>query len=120
MASNWSIEQRKDAARRARLHRPWLYSTGPRTAEGKRSSSRNSHKHGHYSFERQFIRFYLRLAALRIKQSKAFLAQQRHKHAEWKKTRNELTLKYYKPDTNPLRFPREVFKNKVIFTTDRQ
>jgi hypothetical protein len=110
MPANWSIEQRKAAAKRARLNRPWLYSTGPRTAEGKRASSRNSYKHGHYSCERQFIRFYLRLCALRLKQSKAFLIGQNHKHTEWKKTRNELTLKYYKPDLNPLRFPTEFLR----------
>jgi hypothetical protein len=110
MASNWTQQQREDAARRARLHRPWLHSTGPRTPSGKRSSSRNSYKHGHYSCERQFIRFYLRLCALRLKQSKAFLIGQNHKHTEWKKTRNELTLKYYKPDTNPLLVPTEFVK----------
>jgi hypothetical protein len=28
--------------------RPWLHSTGPRTAEGKQMSSRNNFKHGYY------------------------------------------------------------------------
>ncbi len=69
--TQWTPERRESASRRARLARPWLYSTGPRTASGKRTSSRNSYKHGHYSFEKTVLGWYVRLCALRLKQVKA-------------------------------------------------
>jgi hypothetical protein len=40
----WSPETRAAQAARIRARRPWLRSTGPRTVEGKRRSSRNADK----------------------------------------------------------------------------
>ena len=39
--TGWTAERRAACAARIRLHRPWEHSTGPRTAEGKKRSSRN-------------------------------------------------------------------------------
>jgi hypothetical protein len=44
--SHWSPERRAAASARARTHRPWRFSTGPRTARGKAVSSMNAYKHG--------------------------------------------------------------------------
>ncbi len=50
----------------AAMNKPWLKSTGPRTTEGKRRSSRNSFKHGFWSAEsisrRRRVRTLLALA----------------------------------------------------------
>lgn len=42
----WTPERRKAAADQARRVRPWEHSTGPRTAEGKARSARNSPHYG--------------------------------------------------------------------------
>ncbi len=42
----WTPERRKAAAEQARRVRPWEHSTGPRTAEGKARSARNSPHYG--------------------------------------------------------------------------
>lgn len=120
MPKNWTIEQRNEAARRARLKRPWEYSTGPRTCAGKRTSSRNAYKHGYYSFEKTVLRWYVRLCALRLAQVKTLETMWRKKLREFHETRNELSLKHYKWNRNPLRFPHKVFKNGDIFTTHRR
>lgn len=86
---SWTPQQRAEQARKLKERKIWLKSTGPRTARGKRISSRNSYKHGAYSFEIQTLHWYVRLAALRLKQCKA------HKIMEKQKMRNELR------DSNP-------------------
>lgn len=45
----WNPERR--AAQRARIlaRKPWLKSTGPRSASGKRAAKMNALKHGHRS-----------------------------------------------------------------------
>ena len=44
MTSGWTPERRAAAAKRIRELKPWLQSTGPRTAQGKSRSSRNAFK----------------------------------------------------------------------------
>ena len=84
----WTEEDRQNAALRARLYRPWLSSTGPRSLIGKAISARNSYKHGRYTYERQLIRWYIRLAAQRNKQIRAHLKVENYKRE------NELIAKY--------------------------
>lgn len=120
MPSNWTQEQKAEAARRARLNRPWLHSTGPRTTQGKRTSSRNSLKHGYFSREKQALRWYLRVCILRLKQIRCFEKIQAAKYRKWKETRNELTCRYYKWNANPLRFPQfmpEELKSSLHYPT---
>jgi hypothetical protein len=45
----WTDAQRAAAAERARKSKPWLRSTGPKTAAGKARSAQNALKHGYYS-----------------------------------------------------------------------
>lgn len=40
----WTPERRARQAALIRLHRPWEHATGPRTAAGKATSSRNADK----------------------------------------------------------------------------
>ncbi len=42
----WTVEQRLKQSQIIREKKPWLYSTGPKTAVGKAISSKNSYKHG--------------------------------------------------------------------------
>ncbi|BCA93916.1 hypothetical protein TUM19329_02770 [Legionella antarctica] len=42
----WTLEERLAQAQLIRLQKPWTYSTGPKTQEGKAMSCRNSYKHG--------------------------------------------------------------------------
>lgn len=76
----WTDAQRAEQARKIRAHQIWLKSTGPRTQRGKSISSHNSYKHGRYSFEKQVLRWYVRLAALRVKQCHAYLRHEDHKY----------------------------------------
>ena len=45
-ARNWTPEQRQQQADRIRAWSPWRQSTGPRTAEGRATASRNAWKGG--------------------------------------------------------------------------
>ena len=97
MPRQWTEFQRLEASERARVSQPWRNSTGPRSAEGKRVSARNSYKHGRYSYEITLLNWYTRLAALRIKQLNA------HLNMKLQKLRNELIAKRnpkgcFKPD----------------------
>ena len=97
MPRQWTDEQRAEASKRAILHQPWKKSTGPRSITGKKKSARNSYKHGYFSCENQVIRWYIRLAALRLKQIKA------HRNMRLDKLRNELIAQRspkgnFKPD----------------------
>ena len=47
----WTLEQRLQQAQRIRQQKPWEYSTGPKTTDGKAISSGNSRKHGARSLE---------------------------------------------------------------------
>ena len=47
----WTLEQRLQQAQRIRQQKPWEYSTGPKTLEGKAISQKNSFKHGARSRE---------------------------------------------------------------------
>jgi hypothetical protein len=42
----WTEQSRAAEAARIRQHKPWLKSTGPRTASGKAITSRNAYKGG--------------------------------------------------------------------------
>jgi hypothetical protein len=42
----WPPARREAQAERAKAAKPWLRSTGPRTAEGKAKAARNAFKHG--------------------------------------------------------------------------
>ncbi|OFW93989.1 MAG: hypothetical protein A3J37_07765 [Alphaproteobacteria bacterium RIFCSPHIGHO2_12_FULL_45_9] len=97
----WTDQQRADAATRARLYRAWARSTGPRSALGKFISSRNSYKHGRFTYEKRLLGWYVRLAALRIKQLKTRLNYQDQKRE------NELIEKYGLP--TPFRPDRMAF-----------
>ncbi len=46
MAKEWTPERRLAAAERARRHKIWTHSTGPKTQEGKAIVSQNAFKHG--------------------------------------------------------------------------
>lgn len=46
MARPWTLEDRQRQAALIQRWRPWEYSTGPRTDEGKVKASDNAFKHG--------------------------------------------------------------------------
>ena len=89
---SWTDAQRAAQARTIRKHQVWKKSTGPKTPFGKSTSSRNSYKNGHYTYERRHERkilfWYSRLAAMRNKQIRHYLNFQK------KKRENELLNKY--------------------------
>lgn len=57
---SWTPARRAAQAARARLHKPWRFATGPRTAEGKAKAAQNGHKHGLYSAEFRALKDALR------------------------------------------------------------
>ncbi len=63
----WTPEQRARQAQRIREYKPWIKSTGPKTIEGKKKSSRNAYKHGCYGAEIKAIFSYLAASRLLIK-----------------------------------------------------
>lgn len=119
----WTDLQREQAATRARIQRPWRYSTGPRTAIGKEKSSRNAYKHGRFSYEKQVLRWYLRFAIMRNNLIKCELIHQEHLHAEFSRQRtkewkdriakqgNELIAPKPKQRRKALRLPKYYLKN---------
>ncbi len=68
MPNPWTEDRKLKARERIRLHKPWLKSTGPRTAEGKKRSAMNSRKRGYYSQEARDIRRTLRSGARYLRQ----------------------------------------------------
>ena len=61
MGRVWTIEQRQKQGERIRSQKPWLKSTGPRTARGRFASSRNATRHGCYGAEFKMISVYLKM-----------------------------------------------------------
>ena len=55
-ARNWTPEQRQQQAERIKTWQPWAQSTGPRTAEGKATASRNGWKGGQRAMLRELAR----------------------------------------------------------------
>ncbi|TKR55709.1 hypothetical protein D7I39_10075 [Allopusillimonas ginsengisoli] len=45
-ARRWTLEQRLEQAEKIRSWKPWVRSTGAKTAQGKAMSSRNAYKGG--------------------------------------------------------------------------
>lgn len=43
---SWTPARRAACAARARFHKPWRFSTGPKTAAGKSKVAQNGYKHG--------------------------------------------------------------------------
>ncbi len=56
MVNTWTPEQRQRQAEKIQQWRPWLKSTGPRTAKGKAKVSRNAYTGGHWKLARDLAR----------------------------------------------------------------
>ena len=55
MTHGWSLQRRKKQSQLIQNWKPWENSTGPRTAQGGKISSKNSLKHGVRSAEMRSI-----------------------------------------------------------------
>ena len=84
----WTPEKRLEQSARMRARKIWLKSTGPRTAEGKSTSSQNAQKHGRFSAESKSIRTWLCFISRHLKYIKAAL---RHHDFMKKHTRAKIT-----------------------------
>ena len=56
MATSWTPELRARQAALIRTWRPWQKATGPRTPDGKATTSRNAYKGGHWLMLRELSR----------------------------------------------------------------
>ena len=56
MASSWTPERRARQAALIRTWKPWQQATGPLTADGKATASRNAYKGGHWRMLRELAR----------------------------------------------------------------
>lgn len=56
MANGWTLERRARQSELIQSWRPWERSTGPRTAEGKATASRNAYKGANWLKLRQLSR----------------------------------------------------------------
>ena len=72
-ASDWTAERRAKQSDAIRRWRPWEQSTGPRSAEGKTSASRNADKGGQRKALREEVR---ELRAMMAEQGEALNAVQ--------------------------------------------
>ncbi len=68
----WTPERRRRQAERIRRQRPWLHSTGPRTAAGKAVSSHNALIHGLRSRARRVLCLLLRVQRDFVRNLNAF------------------------------------------------
>ncbi len=71
-SSGWTPERRRLQAERIRQRKPWLHSTGPRTAAGKAVSSRNALVHGMRSRARRVLCYLLRVQRDFVRNLNAF------------------------------------------------
>jgi hypothetical protein len=71
-STGWTIEKRIRVAKRTRAQKPWLQSTGPKTAAGKKRASQNAYRHGRSSA--RYKAAYRRLSML-------LMIQKRHSKA---------------------------------------
>lgn len=90
---SWNAERRQRAAERIRAHKPWLKTTGPKTAAGKSVSKMNALKHGQRSAaeiakHREVMKF-LREQKLFLKDVRMLL-RIRRQAAKLKKPTNEM------------------------------
>lgn len=74
MASSWTPERRARQSALIRTWKPWQQSTGPRTPDGKTSSSKNAYKGGHWLRLRELSR----LVNAEIKASQTTIARLQH------------------------------------------
>jgi hypothetical protein len=74
MASTWTPERRARQAALIRNWKPWQQSTGPRTPDGKASSSKNAYKGGHWLRLRELSR----LVDAEVKASRTTIARLQH------------------------------------------
>lgn len=56
MATTWTPERRARQAELIRAWKPWQQATGPRTPDGKATSSMNAYKGGHWLMLRELAR----------------------------------------------------------------
>ena len=56
MASSWTPERRARQAALIRTWKPWKQATGPRTPDGKATTSRNAYKGGYWLMLRELSR----------------------------------------------------------------
>ena len=56
MGSGWTTERRARQAALIRTWKPWERATGPRTADGKATASRNAYNGGHWLMLRELAR----------------------------------------------------------------
>ena len=116
MPRQWTDKQKAEASKRALTNQPWKKSTGPRSVRGKSVSSRNSFKHGYFSYEKQIIRWYIRLSIFRLKQINT------RRNLRLENLRNELIAQRspngnFKPDINA--FYRYMTKTPISFFSKR-
>ena len=57
----WTEAQRKALSEKTKAEKPWRFSTGPKTIEGKKTVSRNALKHGMESAQTKRFKTALRL-----------------------------------------------------------
>lgn len=77
--SVWTPERRAAAAERARKHKPFRHSTGPRTASGKARSRLNAWKHGSYCQSAKNLRMALRRYSLFLKDINKMVTQEQRR-----------------------------------------
>jgi hypothetical protein len=69
--SNWTPARRARYRRMMMRRQPWLVSTGPRTAQGKRRSRLNARRHGLRSRVLLGLISYVRTAVMLVTQAEA-------------------------------------------------
>lgn len=102
----WTEDARRRQAALIRTWSPWARATGPRTAHGRRHSSRNALRHGGYSREARLERALLRMESAMLRRVVTAIHRMNRQVAAWQAEMDRIFPGFMTPPQNLTPTPR--------------